>query len=93
MLDTSGREAAERHSRFFNKRAFDQAHAFYEQYGGVTIVLARFAPFLRTFAPFVAGVAQITFRLPDSLAPGTTFDFSLKIGDIAGGAGSVVVSQ
>ena len=48
------------HSRFFNKRAFQQAHDFYEQYGGITIVLARFMPFLRTFAPFVAGVAQMT---------------------------------
>jgi membrane-associated protein len=49
-------------SRFFNKEAFNQAHAFYEKYGGITIVLARFMPFLRTFAPFVAGVAQMTRR-------------------------------
>ena len=47
-------------SRWFNKRAFDQAHAFYEKYGGITIVLARFFPFLRTFAPFVAGVSAMT---------------------------------
>jgi membrane-associated protein len=60
-------------SRYFNKRAFDQAHAFYEKYGGITIVAARFMPFLRTFAPFVAGVARMTRR-----------KFSLY--DIAGGA-------
>ena len=46
-------------SRWFNKRAFEQAHAFYERYGGVTIVLARFMPFIRTFAPFVAGVSAM----------------------------------
>ena len=47
-------------SRFFNKKAFNQAQAFYERYGGVTLVAARFMPFLRTFAPFVAGVAQMS---------------------------------
>ena len=47
-------------SRFFNKNAFNQAHNFYERYGGVTIIIARFMPFIRTFAPFVAGVADMT---------------------------------
>lgn len=53
-------------SRWFNRRAFDQAHAFYETYGGITIVIARFMPFIRTFAPFVAGVAAMS-RLKFSL--------------------------
>jgi membrane-associated protein len=47
-------------SRWFNRAAFDRTHAFYEKYGGITIVVARFAPFLRTFAPFVAGVGEMT---------------------------------
>jgi membrane-associated protein len=47
-------------SRFFNRAAFDKAHHFYETYGGITVVLARFMPFIRTFVPFVAGVAAMT---------------------------------
>ena len=46
-------------SRYFNKAAFDKAHTFYETYGGFTIIAARFMPFLRTFVPFVGGVAQM----------------------------------
>jgi membrane-associated protein len=46
-------------SRWFNRSAFNQAHLFYERYGGITLVIARFMPFVRTFAPFVAGVAEM----------------------------------
>ncbi len=47
-------------TRFFNRAAFDAAHNFYERYGGFTIIAARFMPFLRTFAPFVGGVAAMS---------------------------------
>lgn len=50
------------HSRWFNRQAFDRMHSFYERHGGITLVAARFMPFLRTFAPFVAGVAAMTDR-------------------------------
>jgi membrane-associated protein len=50
-------------SRWFNRNAFDQAHAFYEKYGPITIVLGRFMPFIRTFAPFVAGVAHMRYPI------------------------------
>jgi len=46
-------------SRLFNQKAFERAHGFYERYGGVTVILARFMPFIRTFVPFVAGVARM----------------------------------
>lgn len=48
-------------SRWFNKDAFNKTHAFYEKYGPITIVIARFMPFIRTFAPFVGGVAQMSY--------------------------------
>jgi membrane-associated protein len=46
-------------SRLFNRTAFDLTHSYYEKYGGLTIVAARFLPLLRSFAPFVAGVAEM----------------------------------
>ena len=48
-------------SRWFNKKAFDKTHAFYEKHGPITIVVGRFMPFIRTFTPFVAGVARMTY--------------------------------
>ncbi|HSF30673.1 MAG TPA: VTT domain-containing protein [Candidatus Tectomicrobia bacterium] len=49
-------------SRFFNRARLLATKSFYERYGGMTIVLARFMPFARTFAPVVAGVAEMHYR-------------------------------
>jgi membrane-associated protein len=48
-------------SRFFNRKGLERAHVFYEKHGGVTIIITRFVPILRTFAPFVAGIARMTY--------------------------------
>jgi membrane-associated protein len=49
-------------SRFFNKQNLIRTHNFYEKYGGKTIIIARFIPIIRTFAPFVAGIGQMGYR-------------------------------
>jgi len=69
-------------SRFFNKAAFNKTHEFFERHGGKTIIIARFLPLVRTFAPFVAGVARMTyvrFVALDFLG-GSVWIFSLCLG-------------
>lgn len=48
-------------SRFFNRKALDKTHAFYEKHGGKAIVISRFLPLFRTFVPFVAGVGAMSY--------------------------------
>ncbi|MCL2160829.1 MAG: DedA family protein [Betaproteobacteria bacterium] len=68
-------------SRFFNKNALLKTHAFYERHGGKTLVISRFLPIFRTFAPFVAGVGAMTYSRFHmfNLAGGLGWCFSLTL--------------
>ncbi|MEN3109864.1 DedA family protein [Uliginosibacterium paludis] len=68
-------------SRFFNRKVFDKTHSYFEHHGGKTIIIARFMPLVRTFAPFVAGVARMDYRrfVGLDLAGGALWIYSLTL--------------
>jgi membrane-associated protein len=56
-----GIKAFEKDIKFLNKEYLNKAHSFYEKHGAITIVIARFIPIIRTFAPFVAGIGEMHY--------------------------------
>jgi membrane-associated protein len=56
-----GPKMAQKYPRIVKKEYLDRTHAFYEKYGGSTIILCRFVPIVRTFAPFVAGIGSMSY--------------------------------
>ncbi|MCX6276577.1 MAG: DedA family protein [Bacteroidetes bacterium] len=57
-----GKAVYEKNYRFIKREYLDKTHAFYEKHGGKTIIIARFMPIIRTFAPFVAGIGTMSYR-------------------------------
>jgi membrane-associated protein len=59
---TIGSKLIEKDTRFIKKKHIDKTNSFYEKYGGKTIIIARFVPIVRTFAPFVAGIGDMHYK-------------------------------
>jgi membrane-associated protein len=57
-----GIKVYEKDYKLIKRKYLDETHAFYEKHGGITLVIARFMPIIRTFAPFVAGVGKMTYK-------------------------------
>lgn len=76
-----GPKAFEKDGRFIKKKYLDETQEFYNRWGSLTIVVARFAPFVRTFAPFVAGVAKMDYKkfLLFNVIGGVLWVFSLTL--------------